>query len=83
MAGENDVGQWLLAALVAEGASTAHPPVDVAEIRTVGCEALDKAEEPSLEPAERAAALEVACGEAVKLTGLALAALKARDVRST
>lgn len=82
MAGENDAGQLLLAALVAEGASTAQPPVDVAEIRAAGCEVLDKAEDPSLEPAERAAALEVACREGLKLTGLALAALKARDVQS-
>lgn len=82
MAGEEDAGQLWLAELVAEGASTAQPPVDVDEIRAVGCEALDKAEDPSVEPAERANALKAACEEALKLTGLALAALDARDVRS-
>lgn len=83
MAGDSGAfGSPYLEALIAEGASTVQPPADVDEIRAVGCEALDKAEDPSLEPAERAAALEVACGEGVKLTGLALAALIARDVRS-
>lgn len=84
MAGDSgDIGSSYLEALVAEGATTAQPPIDVAEIRAVGCAALDKAEDSSLEPAERATALKVACKEALKLTRLAGAALKARDVRSS
>ena len=82
MAGDSGAfGSPYLEALISEGASTAQPAVNVAEIRAVGCEALDKAEDPSLEPAERANALKAACKEALKLTRLAGAALKARGVR--
>lgn len=82
MAGDSgDIGSSYLEALIAEGASTAQPRVNVADIRSAGYDALEKAEDPSLEPAERATALQAACREGVKLTQLARAGLKARDVR--